>query len=89
MNKEIYHKLVKQRPYLWWWVPDNNRKELSTESIVQGVLANGDMDDINMLFQIVGKENVKQIFKQQISGRRHNYSNQTVNFFKKVFAQEV
>jgi len=87
MTKKLYNRLVKKRPYLWWWVKDKER--LSTESVVQGVLANGDMDDLLMLFQLVGRDKVKRIFLQQISMSRHSYRKQTVNFFKKVFAQDV
>ncbi len=87
MNKELYEQLIKKSPYLWWWVKD--REKLSVESVVQGVLANGDMDDLMMLFKLLGREQVKQIFLQQISMPRHNYRKQTVNFFKKVFARDV
>jgi len=87
MDKELYDQIVKERPYLWWWV--KNKENLSLESVVQGVLANGDMDDVERLFQLVGRQGVKKIFLQQISGSRHNYRAQTVNFFRKVFAQDV
>lgn len=59
------------------------------ESVVQGILANGDMNDVLKLFEVVGKDKVRRIFLQQISGKRHNYRPQTVNFFRKVFAQDV
>jgi len=87
MTRKLYDQIVKEHPYLWWWVGD--KENLSMESVVQGVLTNGDMDDLLMLFQLVGREQVKQIFLQQISMPRHNYRKQTVNFFKKVFSQDV
>jgi hypothetical protein len=87
MDKGLYDQIVKERPYLWWWVKDT--WNLSLESVVQGVLANGDMDDIERLFQLVGREQVKKIFLKQISRPRHNYRRQTVNFFRKVFAAHV
>ncbi len=83
MDRELYDQIVKDRPYLWWWV--RNKENLSLESVVQGVLANGDMDDVERVFQLVGRKQVKKIFLQQISRPRHNYRRQTVNFFKKVF----
>ncbi len=83
----MYDRIVKQRPYLWWWV--KNKEDLSLESVVQGVLANGDMDDVERLFQLAGREQVKEIFLKQISRPRHNYRPQTVNFFRKVFAKNV
>ncbi len=89
MNKELYHKLVKQRPYLWWWVPDHDRENLSIESIVQGVLANGDMEDVHVLFKHLGREKAGEIFLRQVSRPRHNYRPQTINFFKKVFDQDA
>ncbi len=86
MDRELYDQIVKDRPYLWWWV--RNKENLSLENVVQGVLANGDMDDVERVFQLVGRKQVKKIFLQQISRPRHNYRPQTVNFFKKVFAQD-
>jgi len=87
MDKELYQQLVEPRPYLWWWVRD--KEKLSLESVVQGVLAYGDMDDVRKLFHLVGPEKVRHIFFQQISGRRCNYRPETVNFFKKVFSKDV
>ncbi len=87
MDKELYDKIVAVKPYLWWWVRD--KKSISMESLVEGVLSNGDMEDVLKLFQLVGRENVKAIFIAQTNRPRHNYRRQTVNFFKKVFAQDV
>lgn len=87
MDRELYDQIVKERPYLWWWV--KNKENLSLESVVQGVLTNGDMDDVRSLFQLVGRGTVKKIFLQQISRPRNNYRRQTVNFFEKVFAIHV
>jgi len=44
MDKELYDQIVEESPHLWWWVRD--RKNLSTDSVVEGVLSNGDMDDV-------------------------------------------
>jgi hypothetical protein len=87
MDKELLQKLVEPRPYLWWWIRD--KEKLSLESVVQGVLAYGDMDDVHKLFHMVGLEKVRRIFFQQISGNRCNYRPETVNFFKKVFSKDV
>ena len=87
MDKKVYDQLVKPRAHLWWWV--RNKENLSAESIVQGVLSYGDMNDVELLFQMIGKERIKQIFLTQISRPRHNYRPQTVHFFKKVFSQDV
>jgi len=87
VNQEVNEQIVQPKPYLWWWVRD--KKKLSIESIVEGVLSNGNMKDVLTLFDILGKDYVKQIFSRQISGRRNNYRPQTLNFFKKVFDLDV
>lgn len=87
MDKKVYDQLVKTRHHLWWWVGD--KENLSEESVVQGVLAYGDMNDVKLLLQMIGKERVKEIFLTQISRPRHNYRPQTVHFFAKVFSQDV
>ena len=86
-SEAVYQQLIAPKPYLWWWVHD--RQRLSLGSVIEGVLAFGDMDDVRKLFFLVGREKVKEVFFQQISGRRCNYRPQTVNFFKKVFARDV
>ena len=53
MENEVYEQLVKPRPYLWWWVSD--KEKLSDEAVVEGVLANGEMEDIELLFHFFGR----------------------------------
>jgi hypothetical protein len=86
MNKEVYEQLVKPRSYLWWWVRD--KKRLSDGALVEGVLSNGEMEDVELLFRLLGRDRVKKIFLDQITRTRHNYRAQTVNFFLKVFSQD-
>jgi len=87
MDKELYDQIVKESPHLWWWVRD--KKNLSIESVVEGVLSNGDMDDVLRLLQILGRKKVREVFLKQVSRSRHNYRPQTANFFRKFFAQNV
>ena len=79
MQKEIYEQLVKPRPYLWWWVSD--KENLSDKAIVEGVLANGEMEEVKLLFDLFGRQRVKEIFLNQINKARHNYRAQTVTSF--------
>ena len=65
LDKELHEQLRKKRPHLWWWVRD--KENLSMESVVQGVLSYGDMDEVIILLKLAGRENVKKIFLQQSS----------------------
>ena len=87
LRSHIYKRIVKDRPYLWWWVKD--KKNLSIESIVEGVLSYGDVEDVIKLFELLGRDEVKKVFQNQVSKPRHNYRPQTVNFFTKVFNRRV
>lgn len=83
----LYQKLVVPRIHLWWWVKD--RRNISLESVVEGILSYGDMDDLKALFDLIGRDRTGEIFRRQVSGRRCNYRPQTANFFRKVFAEHV
>lgn len=85
----LYKELIKPRQYLWWWVPEKDKVNLSLESVVQRILADGDIDDVKALFKHIGHDETKMIFLDQVSRPRHNYRPQTVNFFKKVFSCNV
>ena len=87
IRTQLNAEFVEKRPYFWWWVRD--KKALSVESVVEGVLAYGNMSDVYNLFKIVGYEKVKQIFFKQIRLKRCNYTPRTINFFKKVFERNV
>jgi hypothetical protein len=43
------------------------------------------MEEVELLFALAGRDAVRWIFREQISGKRCNYRPQTVNFFRKVF----
>lgn len=87
IRTQLNAEFVEKRPYFWWWVRD--KKALSVESVVEGVLAYGNMSDVYNLFKIVGYEKVKQIFFHQIRHQRCNYTPRTINFFKKIFELNV
>lgn len=87
MDKERYRKFIEERPNLWWWVRD--RENLSVESIVEGVLSYGDIEDVRELFELMGREQVKEAFLLQIKRHRNNYRPATVNFFKRVFSSNA
>ncbi len=50
-TSQLNTEFVEKRPYFWWWVRD--KKALSVESVVEGVLAYGNMNDVYNLFKIV------------------------------------
>lgn len=87
INPKQYERLVEPRQHLWWDVRD--KKTLSLESVVEGILSRGNWNDVQALFQEVGLIKVMHIFKKQIYSPRTNYRPQTINFFNLYFERHA
>ena len=87
MKRELYDQVVKEHPYLWWWV--KNKQNLSLESVVEGLLANGDMEDVERVFHIVGREQVKKIFLCRSQGRGITIGHKRLIFSKRFFLRMI
>lgn len=73
--------LVKARRFTWYSDPT----KLSMGSIVEHVFSYGDFEDVQELFDILGKKNVRNIFEKQLQQKRSNYRPVTRNFFTHYF----
>lgn len=82
-------KFVSERPFFWWWIPESMLPNISIESVVEGTLSYGDIDDIKLLFQIMGIEQVASVFKATSQKPRANYHPRTVYFFNLYFQRHV
>jgi hypothetical protein len=80
---------IKGHSYLWWWVPEEKKENLSLDSVVEAILNYGNINDIKRLFDLVGTEKTAGIFSKQISGKRPNYGKRTINFFKLYFQRHA
>jgi hypothetical protein len=87
LNEHQYEALVAPREYLWWDVADKRR--LSLESVVEGILTKGDLDDVKNLLIEIGIPEVRRIFEQQIRKERCNYRPPTINYFSLYFAHHA
>lgn len=87
LTERQYNKLVAPREYLWWDVAEKRR--LSLESVVEGILTKGDLDDVKDLLAEIGILEVRRIFEQQIRKERCNYRPPTINYFSLYFARHA
>lgn len=74
---------VKEKPYLFWYIKD--LEKLSNESVVEHVLNYGDFNDFKRIIEILGLENVAEIFRKQASKERNNYRPEVKNYFTLYF----
>ena len=81
MNK-IY-ELFSKKPYLAWYVSDT--KKLSTDSLVEHVLNNGNWKDYLETEKILGVNKISIIFKRLKNKKRCNLRPRTINYFEKYY----
>jgi hypothetical protein len=87
LTEDQFNTLVAPREYLWWDVAD--KRMLSLESVVEGILTKGDLDDVKELLDEIGIPEVRRIFEQQIQKERCNYRPPTINYFSLYFAHHA
>lgn len=87
LTERQYSTLVAPREYLWWDVAD--KRMLSLESVVEGILTKGDLDDVKNLLIEIDIPEVRRIFEQQTRKERCNYRLPTINFFSLYFAHHA
>ena len=87
ITEQQYNTLVAPREYLWWDIAD--KRTLSLESVVEGILTKGDFDDVKSLLAEIGIPKVRRIFESQINKQRCNYRPPTINYFSLYFAHHA
>jgi hypothetical protein len=80
---------IRENSHLWWWIPEESKQRLSIDSIVEAVLNYGTEKSVRRLFELAGIKRVKEIFLRQISGKRPNYHNRAIHFFKLYFERHA
>lgn len=81
-------KLINQNSHLFWFVPDDQKKNLSIEVVLETIFNYGDINAVRNLIKILGIEQAEKIFNEQIAAsnrRKGNFHELTLNFFKEFF----
>ncbi len=87
VNKNVYEKIVKKKPFLFWSVGDTTK--LGERAVIETVLKYGDFDDFLVLKQELGLNTIAQTFSQLLKFRRGNMHPRTINFWKLYFEHHV
>lgn len=89
MNPLELKAFIKENSRIFWWVPEEDKENMSLESVVEAILNYGNEQSVKKLFQIVGIHQVADIFYRQLSGPRPNYFPQVSNFFNLYFQKHA
>lgn len=88
-NNISHSELIRRYGNLFWYVPEEEKKHISLEALVEAILNYGDLDAVRQLISLAGIENVAEIFFKQNKNKRVNYFPQVSNFFTLYFKRNV
>ena len=80
-----FRDIIRQKPYLLWWVRDYDA--LNKDAVVEAVLDQGDWEELQEIVEILGRQRVAEIFFEQMSSKRRNYSDKRASFFQNYFSE--
>ena len=88
MNSPEIKQYIREHSNLFWYTPDDKKEDISTEFLVETILNYGDKEAVLQLFDLLGINNVAQVFFDSINlsdRRKGNYHEITVNYFTLLF----
>lgn len=81
INKSVRLTLIERYGYLFWYVPEKEKANLSQDALVETILNYGDMESVRDLINLAGFNTVAGIFYRNTRKSRINYYPQVINFF--------
>ena len=82
-------ELIRRYGYLFWYVSEEEKTNLSTDAVVETILNYGNLEAVRHLIRLIGFKNVADIFFRQINHKRVNYFPQVANFFTLYFKRHA
>lgn len=89
MNSPELKAFIRENSRLFWWTPEQDKENIRIDSVVETILNYGNEKSVKKLFELIGLQQVADIFYRQISGSRTNYFPQVINFFNLYFQKHA
>jgi hypothetical protein len=89
MNSPEIKNFIHENSNIFWYVPEDQKENLSLEAIVEAILNYGNRYSIKKLFDLVGIDKVFEIFGKQIHTERNNYFPPVKNYFQLYFKRHA
>lgn len=87
MIEELKQQYIKRHRNLFWYTPESKKENISDGLLVENILNYGTLHDIRELIQIMGLDNVSDIFFSAKEREKLNYYPEIYSFFSHVFAK--
>ena len=88
MNSLEIQKFIIEHSDLFWYIPEEQKKNVSKEVLVETILNYGDILAVKQLINLLGVNESARIFFDSINKsnrRKANYHELTLNFFTLFF----
>lgn len=85
MNSPEIKEFIHKHSNLFWYTPDDKKKDISPELLVETILNYGNMDEVRELIKIIGIREMSQIFFSAKGRKKLNYYPEIYNFFSLYF----
>lgn len=81
MNSLEIEQFIHQHSNLFWYTPEDKKKEISPELLVETIFNYGDLNDVRELITIMGIERLSEIFNGLQGRKKLNYYPEIYHFF--------
>lgn len=84
-NSEELKALIREKSYLFWYTPENEKENISHELLLEHILNYGTLDDVRKLFKIMGIDQASKVFRRIQGRNKLNFYPEIYNFFYLLF----
>jgi hypothetical protein len=88
MRTQAVKDYIRKHEALFWYTPEDKSEKVTDSLLVETILNYGTLDDVHNLFEVMGLQQVAQLFFQDINlseRRRNNYHELTRHYFTLFF----
>lgn len=89
-NSPQIQAFIHEHSDLFWYTPEEQKKNISKDFLVETILNNGDIMAVRQLMKLLGVKTSAQIFFNSIhlsDRRKGNYHELTINYFTLFFSR--
>jgi hypothetical protein len=78
-------EFITEHNHLFWYTPEDRKKEISLELLVENTLNYGSLDDFRQLVKLIGLRRVSEVFFSADERKKMNYYPEIHHFFSLIF----
>ena len=84
-NDAALKEFIKENSSLFWYIPEKEKENINHDVLVEFILNYGNEKSVKKLFDLLGIENVADIFHKLTKRKRVNFFPPVVNYFNLYF----